>query len=521
MASDAKTEGLACVDTVDRISNLPTDLIYLILERLPVHDVARTSVLSKIWASIWGMHPRLKFDDTFFSQLVSRKVSKKDNQTQLSEVSRTISSILLAHSGPILKFILYIPRDLSSLHQCLDMTLWIKYISNNGVRKLKIIYESPSVLYKMPCYLFSCLELTNLKLTNCILQPPLNFGGFCNLISVKLEYVIITADLSFGTQLACGEYEFPLDSIQKVENRVAKKIEDIFDKMPRIRSLDLSGSFLKSLEPGAAGTKRRITTMENLEEMLLLGVEFHDLVQIQYVLLLIKSSPKLQFLNINLEHEVRSSDGMDLLDPMVLSEHMILDRLEMLTIHDMIGSRVEFQFIKLLLASSPLLKLIEHKMHRTVDDPTIKLRISQEVLQIPRASKAARIIWEVEARKTVLDTGADPDCLGGDRLVADGVFLAELNEVLTRELADDEDAGYSSLVVRVTRNRTEIIIRTPNSRNILGERGRRIRELMHVVEKRFKVPKNYFELYVETTGNRILRAIAQAEYLRSRLLVRR
>lgn len=69
MASDAKTEGLACEDDINRISNFPTDLIYLIhliLERLLVHDVARTSTLSKIWASIQGMHPRLEFDIAFF-----------------------------------------------------------------------------------------------------------------------------------------------------------------------------------------------------------------------------------------------------------------------------------------------------------------------------------------------------------------------------------------------------------------------------------------------------------------------
>lgn len=101
MASDAKTEGLACEDATDRISNLATDLIYLILKRLPVHDAVRTSILSTIWGSIWEMHPRLEFDETFFSRLASTKVFKKDKQTPLSEVSRTISSILLAHSGPI------------------------------------------------------------------------------------------------------------------------------------------------------------------------------------------------------------------------------------------------------------------------------------------------------------------------------------------------------------------------------------------------------------------------------------
>ncbi|CAL9053955.1 unnamed protein product [Musa banksii] len=79
------------------------------------------------------------------------------------------------------------------------------------------------------------------------------------------------------------------------------------------------------------------------------------------------------------------------------------------------------------------------------------------------------------------------------KFVADGVFFAELNEVLTRELAED---GYSGVEVRVTPVRTEIIIRAIRTQNVLGEKGRRIRELT----------------------NRGFCAIAQAESLRYKLL---
>ncbi|CAI0387504.1 unnamed protein product [Linum tenue] len=77
------------------------------------------------------------------------------------------------------------------------------------------------------------------------------------------------------------------------------------------------------------------------------------------------------------------------------------------------------------------------------------------------------------------------------KFVADGVFFAELNEVLTRELAED---GYSGVEVRVTPMRTEIIIRATRTQNVLGEKGRRIRELTSVVQKRFKFPENSVEL---------------------------
>eukprot|EP00997_Jenningsia_sp_PLL12_P006447 NODE_2992_length_832_cov_89.810983_g2483_i0.p1 GENE.NODE_2992_length_832_cov_89.810983_g2483_i0~~NODE_2992_length_832_cov_89.810983_g2483_i0.p1 ORF type:complete len:228 (-),score=5.36 NODE_2992_length_832_cov_89.810983_g2483_i0:81-764(-) len=101
------------------------------------------------------------------------------------------------------------------------------------------------------------------------------------------------------------------------------------------------------------------------------------------------------------------------------------------------------------------------------------------------------------------------------KFVADGVFFAELNEFLTRELAEE---GYSGVEVRVTPARTEIIIRATRTQNVLGERGRRIRELTSVVQKRFNFPENSVELYAEKVANRGLCAIAQAESMKFKLL---
>lgn len=59
-----------------------------------------------------------------------------------------------------------------------------------------------------------------------------------------------------------------------------------------------------------------------------------------------------------------------------------------------------------------------------------------------------------------------------------------MNEFLTRELAED---GYSGVEVRVTPQRTEIIIMATRTQNVLGEKGRRIRELTAVVQKRLNL----------------------------------
>eukprot|EP00163_Fabomonas_tropica_P011509 TRINITY_DN2221_c0_g1_i1.p1 TRINITY_DN2221_c0_g1~~TRINITY_DN2221_c0_g1_i1.p1 ORF type:complete len:228 (-),score=82.66 TRINITY_DN2221_c0_g1_i1:372-1055(-) len=101
------------------------------------------------------------------------------------------------------------------------------------------------------------------------------------------------------------------------------------------------------------------------------------------------------------------------------------------------------------------------------------------------------------------------------KFVADGLFYAELNDLLTTELAEE---GYSGVEVRNTPMRTEIIIRATRTQNVLGDKGRRIRELTSVVQKRFSFPEGTVELYAEKIANRGLCAIAQCESLRYKLL---
>mmetsp|Transcript_25265 Transcript_25265/g.30546 ORF Transcript_25265/g.30546 Transcript_25265/m.30546 type:complete len:286 (-) Transcript_25265:110-967(-) len=101
------------------------------------------------------------------------------------------------------------------------------------------------------------------------------------------------------------------------------------------------------------------------------------------------------------------------------------------------------------------------------------------------------------------------------KFVADGVFYAELNELLVRELAED---GYAGVEVRTTPIKTEIIIRATRTQNVLGEKGQRIRELTSVVQKRFDFDEKAVDLFAERVQNRGLCAQAQAESLKFKLL---
>jgi small subunit ribosomal protein S3e len=77
------------------------------------------------------------------------------------------------------------------------------------------------------------------------------------------------------------------------------------------------------------------------------------------------------------------------------------------------------------------------------------------------------------------------------KFVSRGLFKAELNNFFTKELAED---GYSGVEVRVTPTRTEIIILATKTQQVLGEKGRRIRELTSVVQKRFNFEDDTVEV---------------------------
>jgi len=101
------------------------------------------------------------------------------------------------------------------------------------------------------------------------------------------------------------------------------------------------------------------------------------------------------------------------------------------------------------------------------------------------------------------------------KFINNGVFKAELDEFLKRELAED---GYSGVEVRTAPTSTEIIILATRTQNVLGEKGKRIRELTSVVQKRFGFTEGTVELYAEKVAVRGLCAIAQCESLRYKLI---
>ncbi|XP_050365302.1 F-box/FBD/LRR-repeat protein At1g13570-like [Argentina anserina] len=131
---------------LDRISNLPDELLGKILSNLRMKDGARTSVLSSKWRYKWAMIPQLVFDDGCPDDIVDR--------------------VLLSHIGPITKFVLEtVNRDSEVLDR------WIVPISRHPISGVMLGCHGMGQRYKMPLCFFSCQDLIHLHLSACVETP--------------------------------------------------------------------------------------------------------------------------------------------------------------------------------------------------------------------------------------------------------------------------------------------------------------------------------------------------------------
>ncbi|XP_071718678.1 F-box/LRR-repeat protein At3g26922-like [Rutidosis leptorrhynchoides] len=105
----------------DRISQLPDNLTNLILERLPIQDAVRTSILSTNWRYKWTTIGSLVLDKNFSEKFA------RNGAFGLNGFIRTVNQLFNYLKGPILKVYLYIPNMFLDSFQEVDQ--WIFSVS--------------------------------------------------------------------------------------------------------------------------------------------------------------------------------------------------------------------------------------------------------------------------------------------------------------------------------------------------------------------------------------------------------
>ncbi|KAG5532599.1 hypothetical protein RHGRI_027032 [Rhododendron griersonianum] len=412
--------------TKDFISDLPKNVIENILERIPLRDAARTSILSSKWRYIWTTVSQLVLDKQFFADTLRTKARVRQ------EFTNAVEKILLLHSGPIRKFDLRLP-EIIRVNFCSDIDRWILFLSRNGIKDLTLC-STIDMPYKMHSCIYSCRELTRLKLVNCILKPPSELSGFQYVIRLHFQRTTF-GDNTLGPLLSrsgllerltikyCSgighlNINAPnLNSLFIIDNNGLESLSfvdtpnlrcffgSLCDKMgktptlmeflvalPRVSKLNLDGFFLELLAAG--GSPRNLpATFTLMNSLSLADVEFGDFNVFSCTICLIQSCPNLKKLTFwfSINESTYEEQVVNYLEAPTYMDQT-LTKLLYVTMHDLVGLKPQLLLIKLLLACSPMLEIMFVGLSEQLDINE-RFEISKELSQFPRLSPKAAVIY--------------------------------------------------------------------------------------------------------------------------------
>ncbi|KAK4707638.1 hypothetical protein R3W88_028563 [Solanum pinnatisectum] len=392
--------------TPDILTDLPNNVIDIILMRLPCEEAVRTSILAKRWRYHWCRLTKLTLDWSLWR-------TENDLLNPTYKFTEIISQILTLHEGPLTDFTL----DVDNLESCRDIGSFINIVLRNNVQILVLHLPEDS---KLPTSVFTCSQLRYLSLHNCSIHHPSAFEGFDKLISLELCEVTISSELLESIISHCPLLEQLMLDIPKLLNTIeidapmlssfdfTGNISSICLKnVPLLVEVSLAGyqimekdiDFAKVFNSYSAieylslniacvwffadeAPKRLPFYLNRVKHLHLSHVELKESYTRSCALCLIQSFPHLEYLKIELIVVFKNPLELERFSDVTFNH---LREVEIISFR---GTTPEMQLIKILLAKSPVLV----KMYI---DPAILIDTGSEILaelvNFQRASPEAEI----------------------------------------------------------------------------------------------------------------------------------
>ncbi|XP_010323653.1 F-box/FBD/LRR-repeat protein At1g13570 [Solanum lycopersicum] len=408
----------------DIISNLPHNVIDVILILLPFKDAVRTSVLSKKWRYHWCRRTELTLDESLWKQ--------REDLNPTVRFREIISQLLTLHEGPITKFTLDIVH-LKRLPEIDDFIYFLRNHIQDLVLRLPLRKQ-----YALPSTLFTCSQLRHLNLHSCSIYHPSAFEGFDKLISLELCGVSTSSELleslishcplleqlelSTSEDLDMIEINAPMlrffsftGNISSIYLKNVPRLVEAFllGDIEQTESLDfakifescsaleqLSLDFLSSEFVAEEGYKvpKRLPFNLNVRRFDLLDISLVESYKLSHILCLLRSFPYLEYLEMQVIDEDDSDTDEDedeeSLQPETLSD-LTFNHLVEFQLGSFIGGTSEMQFIKHLLANSPVLEILVINRQFLDKEPLdTREEIFTKISNFPRTSPKAEIVYK-------------------------------------------------------------------------------------------------------------------------------
>ncbi|XP_071703682.1 F-box/FBD/LRR-repeat protein At1g13570-like [Rutidosis leptorrhynchoides] len=361
----------------DIISGVPQYIIEAILCMVPIRDAVRTSILSKRWRYSWNRIPKLVVnEEDMFDEM--------KELTGRCKLFYAIHQVLLMHQGSILELSLSIDAD----NKCVEIDQIITYLSRkNTVKKLTLELNG----YKLPLSFFSLHQLTSLYLQHCNLDhQPTTINGFGCLESINLINLVISKELIIHLVSKSPLLKsFAMVNISDDNNNLSPIFSraficELLGYMPAIQQLYLDSDY-EYVHQSDSSLPKIPTQLVHLKyavlhEPFFMGDGLH------FAVSLIRSSPNLEKIKLQSIEDPEETLGIDSLTATEYSDIWLehLKELELKFNHEIQG----MEFLKLIMARSPMLKVVIIHIRSTIDKD-LMLRV---ISNIPRASDMVKII---------------------------------------------------------------------------------------------------------------------------------
>ncbi|GAU33221.1 hypothetical protein TSUD_144820 [Trifolium subterraneum] len=305
-----------CVDHIDRISDLPGNVIDGILKHLNIRELVSTSILSTKWRKMWMSVRELDFGYDFVSRF-------EDLDNHDLEILRIISDVLLLHDGPIYKFSLE-TSPLSNLITTEYPNKWILFLSKRDIKlkDLQILdYDRIDNIIKMPSHIFSCEELTRFRCSGFNLSVPPNFCGLKKLVDLCLEHNTYEFGALENLVSGCPLLEklsiilrgdMKPVCLKKAENLIDLRItlckdctSGLIKSLPKIQRLTIIEPFGEKLYTDIISP----TQLISLKYLKLYGANLDERKEVLYVVSVLKSASDLVELDIKNQYCGGGSGG--------------------------------------------------------------------------------------------------------------------------------------------------------------------------------------------------------------------
>lgn len=165
---------------MDLISHLPEHILHHILCFLPIKDVVRCTILSKLWNNAWVTLPVLEFDRSFFRWVGTLRTNEGNVDRIRNRIDVLTSfvdqTLRKRHEQRISvsKLELHIPLLANRLEGGILLNQWIQYVVDSNVKDLTIDVCCTEPWYTLPNSVLVTKSITVLELRGCKLEPPID-----------------------------------------------------------------------------------------------------------------------------------------------------------------------------------------------------------------------------------------------------------------------------------------------------------------------------------------------------------